>query len=103
GVIATLTRATCGSRRRTEGSVTPTVTDSTMVFLAPVTATGSVVACDSVFKALPGPTMTTVGGSEVIWPTAKPLAGCPSTSGRIGTVFDSDSSNSIETFDGVTC
>src|SRR5215510_9008661 len=64
-VIMTVTRAVCASRRRTDGSVTPTVTISMTVLLAPFTGTASVVACVRFFNALCGPTTTTVGGSDL--------------------------------------
>src|SRR5712691_3687099 len=102
GATTTATRAVCGVRRRNAVSATPIFTVSLTGADAPVTATGSVIACVSFASTLTGPNTSTVDGSAVTVPTTNPSAGSPSTVGTTGTVLLPDGSNVIDTVDGFT-
>ena len=99
-VTFTVTCALAGDCSRTEGSATPTLTDSVTGSVAPATETGSVIAAVSRATAPEGPTTSTVAGSAVTVPTTYPSPGSPSTVGTTGTTFVAGGSNSIETLDG---
>ena len=96
-VTFTVTWVLAGDRSRTEGSVTPMLTDSVTVPVAPATDTGSVIAPLSRATALEGPTTSTVAGSAFTVPTTHPPPGSPSTPGTIGTTLVAAGSNAIET------
>jgi len=70
---------------------------------APLTVTGSVMACVNRASTLTGPSTSTVDGSAVTVPTTNPSAGSPSTVGTIGTTLLPEGSNVIDTVDGFTC
>ena len=103
GATTTSTRAVCGIRSRSDVSATPMFTLSVTGAEAPVTVTGSVIACVSFESTLTGPSTSTVDGSAVTVPTTNPSAGSPSTVGTTGTVLLPDGSNIIDTVDGFTC
>src|SRR3954466_13063778 len=84
--MVTVTRAVFASRSRSVASGTPTLTVAATVLFAPSIDTRSVVAVVVLAMRRAGPTMTTVGGSAVIWLTTNPDAGVPSTSGLTGTL-----------------
>src|SRR5687768_10134668 len=75
GDTLTVTRTGSGSFRRTDGSETPTLTDSVSGADAPAAEIGSVIAVVIAATALDGPTISTVDGSAVTVPISKPGAG----------------------------